>query len=734
MLAGGLIAVAAVQLFAGPAAGVAFLALQIVGTALTARVPNPTVGWRLLVVSRLAGMIVLSWWLALDNRGHPALGTTDSGLSMVPQYTLYAVAVLLMTRRRRSGSLAENGVEAGSLVLCLAMLAWSFIVLPYLGDPGYRQVDTALATLYAVIDVAVLAAALRGTRPRCGVPGRLLGLSGLLMLGAHLLYAATGGAGTGPFLPGGHSFLLIQVAGVVATAAAVHPRARDLGVLGSAESEPIRRGKLAGIVVAAVVGPLVPVLAALALNRSMTADQIVPAVITSALCVLLVLRILLLARRTGQQAAALRVSLAEQGDLQERLVHRAGHDVLTGLANRELLIERLGGSTALLLIALDGFKEVNDTYGHQVGDEVLRQLAGRLLLFASDAVVVARLGGDEFGLVPADPAGAAALGERVLETISAVPLTVDDRKIHLTASIGLAEAVPEKGSTAKEKVLGDADLALRSAKRAGGARLVRFDESLRAEQNERARIAAGLRQALADGSLFLHYQPVVETATGRMRAVEALMRWSPDGVPVPPGVFIPVAEQSGLIVAIGTLALRLACARGAEWHRRFGIYVTVNVSTHQLRDPVFGDTVLAVLAETGLPPAGLVLEITESVLIDAADTTVLERLRERGVRIAIDDFGTGYSSLAYLHQLPVDILKIDRAFISRDAAVIRAILELARSQDMTTVAEGVETAEQAAMLWELGCPLVQGYHFARPCDPAVIETMAAVQESSSTAV
>ncbi|WP_155123618.1 MULTISPECIES: bifunctional diguanylate cyclase/phosphodiesterase [unclassified Actinoplanes] len=719
VLVAGAVAVTVAQL---TGSGVLFLLIQVATIGATLRL-RLGAGWWLQTVARVAAVVATAFWMW----GPVPPANTPTGFSLVPLYLLSAAGAALLTRRGgRHYSRAEISVEAGAVVLGVAMLAWSFVVLPYLGAPGYQQVDSALAALYALVDMALLATTLRGLTSRHGAPARLLGGSGALLLGAHMLYAATSSAGVGPFLPGGGSFLLIQYAGVLVTAAARHPRAGALGT-GDPRGTEVSRGRLARIIAIAVLAPMLPLLTA----RHDVATW-VPALLTSALCGLLVLRICMLARDAGHRAAELCRAVDEQAALQRKLAYRAGHDSLTGLANRELLLEQLATPAVrdrphcLLLCSLDGFKAVNDAYGHPVGDEVLRQLAGRLLLFAPEAVLVARLGGDEFALLLTDPAGAADLAARVLDTISRVPVSVDERRIHLCGSAGVADGVPGNPPSA---VLGDADLALRAAKLAGGARLARFDERLRAEQSERACLAAGLRQALADETLFLHYQPVVDPVSGRMSGVEALMRWRRDGELVPPGVFIPVAEQTGLIGPIGLRALRLACARAAGWHRRDGIYVTVNVSTHQLRDPDFADTVLAILAETGLPPAGLVLEITESVLIDAADTPVLGRLREHGIRIAIDDFGTGYSSLAYLRQLPVDILKIDRSFIS-DVSFTKAILELARSQGLITVAEGVETPEQAAVLRDLRCDLVQGYHFGRPAEPAAIESW--IRESSAT--
>ncbi len=818
---------------------VVWLLLQAAGVLLLQRAAvRHRCSWWLLFTSAAAGLAVAAGW-ALSG-AEPT--TTTNGLSLAVQYSLFAAGAYQFGRLRRPGSAAE----AGAVVLGLAMLAWSFIVLPYLGDPGYLQVDHGVATLYAVIDLALLVTVLRNLADQRRGPARMLAAGGVLLLAAHLYYAATGAEGTAAFRPGGVSYLLIQFWWVLLAAASVHPDA------GRFRAGDARHGRTALIAMytAAVAAPLLPAFA------DPSTVVVVPALLTSGLCALLLLRIVMLARLAERRAREARAALDEQRVLQKRLAHRAGHDALTGLANRDLLTEHLGRAVAgdrpygLILCALDGFKEVNDTYGHGVGDAVLRQVAGRLLLFAPEVELVARIGGDEFVFLltdhgPASPSasspfsasssttapptstslgapvpsssttapptstslgapfpsssataspasstpfaapaapllsssatassmpptsatpfaapaapllsssagsfplsgsasptrtqspdfsslssfsGADQLARRIVEAIGASPFVVDERLIPLTARAGIAGGAP--GS---DTALSDADLALRAAKQAGGG-IARFDESLRAEQSERARIAAGLRQALTDGGLFMHYQPVVDTETGRIAGVEALMRWRRGDELIPPAVFIPVAEQTGLIGAIGARALGSACRQAAVWHHEHGLYLTVNVSTHQLRDPGFTSTVLGILADSGLPAAGLVLEITESVLVDAADTSVLGELRAHGIRIAIDDFGTGYSSLAYLHTLPVDILKIDQSFIRRhqdpprpqDVSLTRAILELARGQQLLAVAEGVETAGQAELLRDLHCPLVQGYHFGRPSAPEAIDVL-----------
>jgi EAL domain-containing protein (putative c-di-GMP-specific phosphodiesterase class I) len=305
----------------------------------------------------------------------------------------------------------------------------------------------------------------------------------------------------------------------------------------------------------------------------------------------------------------------------------------------------------------------------------------------------------------------------------------------VTASAGL---LPAHHTTTASEALRDADLAVRAAKRAGRNRLVVFDPALRTARLDYARITGRLRQALAEGEFTLAYQPVVDLTNNRVVAVESLLRWHPPGGdPVSPVDFIPIAEENGLIVPIGTWVLGTACERAVGWFTGYGVHTTVNVSGHQLRDPMFPTVVREALERTGLPGDALVLEITESALI--AETTAeaaaarvrLDEVRDLGVRVAIDDFGTGYSSLSYLRHLPVDILKIDKAFVGgptiapQDRAFLRAILQLAETLGLATVGEGVETGEQASLLRMLSCQLAQGYLFHRPQPAEAIDDILA---------
>nr|WP_240942138.1 bifunctional diguanylate cyclase/phosphodiesterase [Planosporangium thailandense] len=459
-----------------------------------------------------------------------------------------------------------------------------------------------------------------------------------------------------------------------------------------------------------------------------------PLVFTATTAVLLVVRLWLLARVAHRRAAeldahavALRSSLDEQQTLRDELTYRALHDSLTGLGNRDLLrerIERVTGRHGLVLLDLDGFKDVNDTDGHPIGDALLVEVAERLRSAVPDGVLV-RLGGDEFAalLDGADVARTRTVADAMIDVLRP-PFLAGERETELTASAGMLVA---DGPLAEGEALRRADLALYAAKDAGKNQVTVYAPELAAARDRRIRLIADLRRALANEEFTVHYQPVVELDTGRVTAVEALVRWTPPGQPpIPPMDFIPAAEESGLIGQLGTWVLRRSLRDVGDWYERYGISVTVNVSGRQLREPGIADLILAELAANRLPGSALVVEITETVLVaetgpeEAAARAILERLREHGVRIAVDDFGTGYSSLAYLRTLPVDILKIDRAFVQESGgeadpvAFLRAMVQMARSLHLSTVAEAVETPAQATRLRQLHCPLAQGYHFSRP--------------------
>jgi len=422
-------------------------------------------------------------------------------------------------------------------------------------------------------------------------------------------------------------------------------------------------------------------------------------------------------------------------ELQDRLSHQAFHDSLTGMANRQLFDDRLAhalvsrpgsaGQLVVLLCDLDDFKSINDSLGHGCGDQVLVEVARRLRGVVRAGDTAARLGGDEFAILmdAADLAEARTLAERVQAALAPV-LVVGERSVTVRASIGLAQAVP--GEMSAEEVLRNAEVAMYSAKDGGESGIALYESRLHAEALERLELRADLQRALNRTELLLHYQPTVELATGRVVGFEALVRWQhPSRGFLPPALFIPMAEETGLILPLGAWVLREACVAAAGMQRGGqNPSMSVNVSAQQLAQPGFVQAVVDALACSGLPSDRLVLEITETVVLRdlAAVAPRLTALRELGVRIAIDDFGTGYSSLAYLSQLPVDVLKVDKSFVDhvttdpQNASLARAIIDLSRGMRFTTVAEGVELAEQARWLREADCTYGQGYLWSRPVE------------------
>lgn len=412
----------------------------------------------------------------------------------------------------------------------------------------------------------------------------------------------------------------------------------------------------------------------------------------------------------------------------EQISYLARHDSLTSLPNRVLFTDALArscaqpgpGSVALLCLDLDGFKAINDTMGHAVGDALLVAVADRLRRCVREGDVAARLGGDEFALIMADATrdSAAHMASRVVDRISQ-PYRVNGQTVEIGVSIGVVIAQPGDGEPSR--LLQNADLALYRAK-AEGRRTWRFFEAAMDEQvQDRQRLRAELQHALSRGEFRLEFQPVIELASRRVVAVEALLRWlHPTRGSVPPLEFVQLAEEADLVREIGAWVISQAIREVASWP--FSVVVAVNLSPLQFRDADLVSTITDTLRTYDFPAARLELEITESILLKPTAQTLdtLRHLRSLGVRIALDDFGTGYSSLSYLRRFPFDTIKIDRSFVSdlghdkAAAAIIKAIIEIARSVQMTVTAEGVEVEEQAAILEECGCERVQGFLFSRP--------------------
>ncbi|MEA2451049.1 MAG: hypothetical protein QOG63_2981 [Thermoleophilaceae bacterium] len=448
------------------------------------------------------------------------------------------------------------------------------------------------------------------------------------------------------------------------------------------------------------------------------------------------------------------LDVSERREAEGRLAFQAHHDALTGLPNRVQFVRRLAdtleavaapaaGHVAVCYIDLDNFKVINDSLGHEAGDRLLLMAADRLARALRPGDVVARMGGDEFTVLlrdVVDEEDALQVAERLVDVLRPA-FELDGEQRFLTASVGLT--VTGDSQAQPDDMLRDADIAMYRAKERGKSQCALYDESLRARSIERLELEGGLRHALAREEMRLVYQPEVSLASGRIVAVEALLRWDhPQHGVISPDKFIPIAEQSGLIVPIGAWVVREACRTAAEWRHTTGsedLTIAVNLSPRQLGSVDLVDVVGEALADAGLPASALCLEVTETALTADMDLALeaLGRLKTIGVQLAIDDFGIGYSSLKHLKQLlPVDIIKIDKSFVdglverADDRAIVEAVVRLAGALEVDAIAEGVEDAEQAAALRSISCAYAQGYHFARPGTPEAVQALLAAQASA----
>ena len=441
--------------------------------------------------------------------------------------------------------------------------------------------------------------------------------------------------------------------------------------------------------------------------------------------------------------------VTDQRKADERIRYLARHDALTGLANRVVFNEAIasecarvqrGAAIAVLCLDLDRFKQVNDTLGHPIGDKLLQAVAERLKASVRATDTLARLGGDEFAILQVmaeQPGGASHLADRIIETISS-PFEIDGHQIAIGASVGISIS-PGDGVEA-DVLMRNADLALYRAK-SDGRRTFRFFESgMDRIAQERRQLELDLRGAVILGEFELHYQPLLDLRSNRISTCEALLRWNhPKRGRIPPDQFIPLAEEIGLIVEIGDWVLRTACLEASTWSANTGI--AVNVSPVQFKSEGLVQSVRSALAESGLAAERLEIEVTEAVLLQDTERTLLQlsALKSLGVRVAMDDFGTGYSSLNYLRKFSFDKLKIDRSFVSdisgkmNGRSIVKAVTELASSLGMQTTAEGVETVEQRALLETLNCDEIQGYLISKPLPSAEIAELLHAQKVCTVA-
>jgi len=440
---------------------------------------------------------------------------------------------------------------------------------------------------------------------------------------------------------------------------------------------------------------------------------------------------------------------------QSQLLHKALHDPLTGLPNRALFMDRLlrqmrrakrrrGYRFAVLFVDLDRFKIINDSLGHLTGDRFLSAIARRLKGCLRPVDTVARLGGDEFGIIlegVRDGREAEMVAERIKEHLS-VPFNLDGHEVLTTASIGIA--INDRHYEGPDELMRDADVAMYHAKSQGRARHAVFSEPMRNQAAEQFVLETDLRRAVENGGLCLHYQPIFCVRTGRIAAMEALLRWRhPTRGLLNPSQFLPLAEESGLIVPIGRWAIRQACGQMRRWHEQFpsesDLAVSVNMSARQFVQGDLVNQVRQALDVTGLDPRKLNLEITENLIMEHTETIsrLLSDLKALKVQVHMDDFGTGYSSLSYLHRFPIDALKIDRSFVSQmittreNYEIVRTIVKLAKILKMEVIAEGVETEEQLAQLEQMGCTYVQGFYLAKPADVEGATRLIAEQAANS---
>jgi diguanylate cyclase (GGDEF)-like protein len=681
--------------------------------------PKPSWPWMSLI---LAGVM---WSAAGAIRA--AVGSTGdltADRNLLPDafaivgYTIFAIALLQMLRARGVGTRSRAVLlDGGILSLSVMLFFWVALIAPVLYHLEAAPIAKLSILVYPPISAFLvsIAARLSFSGTSSGAAHRLLLTCMLLLLAGDVAFVPLE-AHLFEWLPGRVLELPYALAYGFIGAAALHPTMRDT-VRTRVTSMKRNEGRFALIGVALVT----PALMLLVWTPNSVVERIVVGALALVLEVSAVARVVLAAR--------------SQAEVEARLAYRATHDELTGLMNRaavrDLLDEKRddaiasGSTIAVLFVDLDRFKLINDSYGHAVGDQLLLAAAERLKTSVGEGHLVARLSGDEFLIVAPglSPSGARSLASSICVAFSE-PFELIGT-VYVTASVGVVVAdqfdVMQDGTA----LIRDADTAMYEAKSAGRSAYVVFDPSMRAASEHKLEMYNGLHLAIERSEFEVYYQVIVDPTSGTVRGVEALVRWiSPQGL-IPPDRFIPLAEESGLISPIGEFVLRQSCLQVSRWRGLPGcsdLTVSVNVSARQLVESDMVAVVSDVLAETGLPADSLWLEITESVMMtDTLETLAsLSGLRDLGVHLSVDDFGTGYSSLSYLQRYPVEQVKIDRQFVSglcdrsEDAAVVAAIVGIADALNLSWVAEGVERADQAAQLAELGCVLVQGYLYSKP--------------------
>jgi len=663
-------------------------------------------------------------------------GNPAAAVLTVAAYLIGIAGFALVVRARIPGRDRVGWIDATVISTGLGMLAWVFLMAPYSGDVSLPVAERVLSMVYVALDVLLLALVVRlaisgGDRTRAFA---------LITAGWLVLVAADSGRAllllTGSYDPASPLEAGWLVSYALWGAAVLEPSVATLTDPAPPARTGLTRARLAALAAASLMAPAVLAIQA---GRGQRID--VPVIVAG--CALLFLLVLVRVAGLVREVEAtvrelrgtegvLRATLQEREALAAQLQHQAFHDDLTDLANRAMFNDRVrhaiararrgGGGLAVLFVDLDDFKVVNDSMGHSAGDRLLQEVAGRLRGCLREPDTIGRLGGDEFAVLVegVDLASVRVLAERILAALAApYPVVGGDVTIH--ASLGVA--FDEHAAYDDVQLLRNADIAMYAAKSHGKGTYEVFQLPMLRSVRDRHDVTAALRGAIERGELVVHYQPIVDLRTWRVGGTEALVRWPrPDRGLVPPAEFVPIAEETGLVVDIDRFVLRESCRQAAAWNARLGpLLLHVNLSAgHLQRDDLTG-TVASALRDSGLSPDRLTLEITESVLAHVDVAVVrLRELKRLGVHLAIDDFGTGYSSLSYLQRMPIDAVKIDKSFVDgvtggpEESAVARAILALAATLRLDTVAEGVEQAGQARELADLGCRWAQGFHFSRP--------------------
>ena len=638
-------------------------------------------------------------------------------------YPLMIVGLLGILRTVSPGRDMAGLVDAGLVAVATFAVLGILIMDTYVTDDSMELSGRLISLAYPVVDVALIAVAARlvaAVHLRQSTFALMtIGLFSLLI--ADTIYGVLGAAGT--FQTGGVADAFWIGFYAFIAAGALHPSMGERTVARENPMGHITRPRLMVLFLVVLAVPVID------LMWGEPFDKILTTVAAMLMFSLVLLRLMGL------------MSVVQSKEQQAR--HDARHDALTGLANRVLFGERVEnfvnqrkeGVVSVLFVDLDDFKFINDSLGHQVGDDLLVAVAARLSDCVRTNDLVARLSGDEFAVLlesAVDRQDAVAVAQRVQDSLEA-PVVIDDREIMCSASVGIA--VERRSNIERaETILRAADVAMYRAKSKGKGRFEFFEQGMHLEAIERLDLKTDLQVALERGQFELNYQPIVEMHTEKVRGVEALIRWNhPTRGFVMPDRFIQLAEQTGQIVPIGRWVLNEACNQVMRWRKEHGAdapqTIAVNLSVRQLHDPKLLEDVADALSASGLEPEALTLEITESMLIEETDrgSRALDQLKAMKVKVAIDDFGTGYSSLSYLKRFPVDTIKIDKSFVaematsSTSAALVKAVVDLANSLGVATVAEGIENPDQKARINQLGCTFGQGYHFSRPLSAGMIE-------------